>query len=209
MAIMHGGTNELDGARPRAGVIETDSASDAAAAVVAACAVVETAPAPAKKWMSPRARAIVIAWAGACLGIGALGLSATASGWPLLLGSFGASCTLLFAYPEAAFSRARNVIGGHVLSSAVGVVFLHLFGPSWWAMALAAGTAIALMMATDTVHPPAGSNAVIIFTTQAGWSFVLAPTAVGAIALVIGASAYNRWTREATSETVATVAQEA
>ena len=33
-------------------------------------------------------------------------------------------------------------------------------------MAMAVGTAIALMMLTRTVHPPAGSNPVIVFLGQ-------------------------------------------
>ncbi|MGG9999850.1 HPP family protein [Pseudovibrio ascidiaceicola] len=103
----------------------------------------------------------------------------------LLLGSFGASCVLIFGFPEAPFSQPRNIIAGHGLSSFVGLLLLTLFGPTWWALALAAGLAIALMMATRTVHPPAGSNPVIIFLAQPGWDFLLFPTLTGAVLLVI------------------------
>jgi len=161
-------------------------------------------PVPIRAWwwtrwssQGPSLPSIGLAWLGACLGIALLGLSSSATGWPMVLGSFGASCVLLFGYPEAPFSRARSVIGGHVLCSIVGMIFLRLLGPSWWAMGLAAGTALAVMMGTRTVHPPAGSNAVIVFLTQPEWSFVLFPTAIGAVVLTVGAGGYQYLVRKA------------
>jgi CBS-domain-containing membrane protein len=74
-----------------------------------------------------------------------------------VLGSFGASCVLLFGYPDNPFSQPRNVIGGHFLTSLTGLCFLSVLGASWWSMALALATAVALMQLTRTVHPPAGS----------------------------------------------------
>lgn len=113
----------------------------------------------------------------------------------LLLGSFGASCVLVFGYPDVPFSQPRNVLLGHLISSATGLAFMALLGPHWWTVACAVGTAIALMMLTRTVHPPAGSNPVIIFLTQSSWGFLLFPTLVGACLLLIVALAYNNATR--------------
>jgi CBS-domain-containing membrane protein len=62
-------------------------------------------------------------------------------------------------------------------------------------VALAVGTAIALMMATRTVHPPAGSNPVIVFLAQPGWSFLVFPTLAGALVLVLVALVYNNAVR--------------
>jgi CBS-domain-containing membrane protein len=76
-------------------------------------------------------------------------------------------------------------------------VFLAAFGPHWWSVALSVGTAIALMMLTRTVHPPAGSNPVIVFLTQPSWSFLLFPTLVGTLILVAVALIYNNATRDA------------
>lgn len=111
-----------------------------------------------------------------------------------VLGSFGASCILLFGFPEAPFSQPRNVILGHTFCSLIGLVALLLFGPHGWVMAVAVGVAIAFMMLTRTVHPPAGSNPVIVFMMKPGWSFLLFPTLAGAIALVVIATLYlNLW----------------
>lgn len=133
----------------------------------------------------------MLAGTGAALAIGVLGYIATVMHQPLLLGSLGASCVFVFGLPEAPFSQPRNVIAGHVLSSLVGLVFLKVFGPQVWALALALGTAVVLMFATRTVHAPAGSNPVIVFLTQPGWFFLLAPTLLGAAGVVLVALLFN------------------
>ena len=127
------------------------------------------------------------------IGVVAIGIVAAVaeiSQLPLILGSFGASCVIL-GFPDAPFAQPRNVIGGHVISSAVGLACLALFGPQWWAMALAVAVAIGLMQATRLVHPPAGSNPVIVMLTHPGWSFVLFPTLTGAVLLVVVALVYH------------------
>lgn len=136
-------------------------------------------------------RKIILAGAGAALAIGFVGFLAEATHQPLLLGSLGASCTFLFGLPEAPFSQPRNVIAGHVFSSLIGLIFLKFFGPHTWSLGLALGTAVIVMFATRTVHAPAGSNPVIVFMTQPGWSFLLTPTLLGAVGIVIIALLYN------------------
>ena len=116
---------------------------------------------------------------------------------PLILGSFGASCVLVFGFPDAPFSQPRNVIAGHFISSFTGLAVLHLIGPQWWAVAIAVGLAIMLMMLTRTVHPPAGSNPVIVFLTEPAWGFLVFPTLAGALILVATALVYNNATRNA------------
>ena len=113
----------------------------------------------------------------------------------LLLGSFGASCTLCFGFPDAPFSQPRNVLFGHVLSTAIGVASLHVLGPSSWSLALAVATACALMMALRIVHPPAASNPIIVHFGGHGWSYVLLPTAAGAALLVAVALVFHALTR--------------
>lgn len=51
------------------------------------------------------------------------------------------------------------------------------------------------MMLTRTVHPPAGSNPVIIFLTLPGWDFLLYPTLTGALMLVVVALTFNNSVR--------------
>jgi len=123
---------------------------------------------------------ILVASGGVCLAILCVGWLAARSNTVLVLGSFGSSCVLLFGYPDAAFSQPRNFVAGHFLSSLIGLTFLHVVGPQWWAMALATGVATAAMMATRTLHPPAGSNPLIVYLLHSDWSFLWFPTLAGA-----------------------------
>lgn len=141
---------------------------------------------------------VVRAGIGGAVALALVGLLTGASGLPLVLGSFGATCVLVFGYPESPFSQPRSVIGGHVLATAIGLVVLHGLGDGPWCLALATGLAIAAMMLLGVVHPPAGSNPVIVFLLHAGWSFIYAPTAIGAVLVVLWALLWHRLTFKGT-----------
>jgi len=149
--------------------------------------------------LPPRApnKAVALAFVGGFLAIAVIALLAQSLHVALVLGSFGASCVLVFGYPDVPFSQPRNVIAGHVLSTLIGLAFVHLCGPQWWSVALAVGSAIAVMMVTRTVHPPAGSNPVIVFLMKPAWDFALFPTLAGAVILVLVALVFHNITREA------------
>jgi CBS-domain-containing membrane protein len=146
------------------------------------------------------AKAVGLAWLGAFIAIAVVAILTQHLEHMLILGSFGASCVILFAYPDAPFAQPRNTVGGHFLSSLVGLTVVSLLGVTWWALAIAVATAVALMMVTRTVHPPAGSNPVIVWLAAShgglGWDFLLFPTLFGAIAITIVALIYNNVTRE-------------
>jgi len=144
----------------------------------------------------PSGKTIALAFVGGFLAIAVIALLAQSLHVALMLGSFGASCVLVFGYPDVPFSQPRNVIAGHVLSALIGLAFFHGCGPHWWSIALAVGSAIAVMMLTRTVHPPAGSIPVTIFLTQPGWSFAVFPTLAGAVTLVLVALIFHNLTRE-------------
>jgi CBS-domain-containing membrane protein len=145
----------------------------------------------------PSLKSAALAWLGGFFAIAAVALLTDYLAIALVLGSFGASCVLVFGFPDVPFSQPRNVILGHVFSSLIGLAFLAAFGQHWWSVAPAVGTAIAVMMLTRTVHPPAGSNPVIVFLTEPSWSFLLFPTLAGALVVVVVALIYNNVTREA------------
>ncbi len=135
---------------------------------------------------------IVLASGAGSVAIAVLALLGQGLGTTLLLGSFGASSVLLFGYPDSPFSRPRNVILGHLFSALIGLAFTQVLGPTWWSLSLALGTAIGAMMLTRTVHPPAGSNPVIVYLLHPGWGFALFPTLAGAVVLVLLAGACQR-----------------
>jgi CBS-domain-containing membrane protein len=146
-------------------------------------------------------KAVLLAWLGAFIAIAAVALLSNQLSYLLILGSFGASCVILFAYPDVPFAQPRNVIFGHFLSALVGLIFISFFGVAWWSLAAAVATAVAVMMLTRTVHPPAGSNPIIIWLMAAShaditWEFLLFPTLVGAIVITIVSLIFNNLTRE-------------
>lgn len=144
-------------------------------------------------WIAGRPwRAALLAGLGGALTIGLLA-SITASGAvPLLIAPFGASCVLVFGVPASPFARPRNVIGGHLVTALMGLASVSLFGPGPIGIAIGVGLAIAAMMVTDTVHPPAGANPIVVALTHAGWAFLAAPVLIGAAAIVATGVAYNR-----------------
>lgn len=145
----------------------------------------------------PPVRLLMITWIGTFLAIAATALAALETHEMLVLGSFGATCVLLFGFPDSPFSQPRHVIGGHLITSATGLVFLMLFGNTWWSMALATATAISLMQVTRTVHPPAGSNPVIVMLSQPSWWFLLFPTLIGILIIQTVGLVWHRLNRRA------------
>lgn len=145
-------------------------------------------------------KAILMAGIGGMIAISIAALMSARLDQLLVLGSFGASCVILFAYPDVPFAQPRNVIGGHFLSSLIGLLVVSLLGTPWWALGIAVGLAIVAMMFTRTVHPPAGSNPVIVWLAashgQFDWQFLWFPTLFGAIIMTIVALVYNNLTRE-------------
>jgi CBS-domain-containing membrane protein len=52
------------------------------------------------------------------------------------------------------------------------------------------------MVALGVVHPPAGSNPIIIFLGQSNWGFLIFPTLTGVVVIVLVALVYNNLTRK-------------
>lgn len=122
----------------------------------------------------------------ATLGIALLSIGQSVNtDWLLLMAPFGATAVLLFAAPQSPFSRPLNVIGGHLLTAFIGLLFIHYIDIGVWTIPLATGLSIALMILTNTVHPPAGANPILIIQSQQSWLFLIDPVLVGAIGLVL------------------------
>lgn len=83
------------------------------------------------------------------------------AGLPLLLGSTGALCVLLFGRPDAEPVRLWTVAAGQLASAAIAVAVFKAFGRGVAAKALAMAAALAAMMRIDAVHPPGGACAII------------------------------------------------
>ena len=111
---------------------------------------------------------------------------------PYLLASLGGSCVILFGIPDNVMAQPRSFIGGHLVGTTVGLIFSHAFGGGMFSMACAVGTAIALMMITNTIHSPAGADPLIVMAAHPSWSFLAAPLGLGVAILFVGAMLYHR-----------------
>ena len=130
---------------------------------------------------------------GGALGIALMIALAGVASLPLMLAPFTTSIVLVMSAPGSTFARARNVVGGHVVSALAGLVVVHLLGDTHWYAALAVGLAIAAMQLTETMHPPAGINAMIMVVARPEWTFLFVPVLTGAICLVTFATSYHRF----------------
>ncbi|PSL20216.1 HPP family protein [Shimia abyssi] len=129
---------------------------------------------------------------GGAIAIACLALATSQANLSFIMAHFGASCVLLFSVPASPLSQPENVIGGHLQSTFVGLVLTAVLPNVWWAVALAAGLAIALMAALRVTHPPAGANPLVIFAADPGFLFLLFPVLSVAVALVAIATIYHR-----------------
>lgn len=115
----------------------------------------------------------------------------------MIIGSFGASAVLIYGAIKSPMAQPRNLIGGHMLSAVIGVASYKLFFFSpWMASSIAVATAIAVMHATKTLHPPGGATALIaVIGSQKihalGYLYVLVPAGHGAIIMLVVALIVN------------------
>lgn len=144
---------------------------------------------------------IVWSWVGAFLGIMAVAwvdqLFFSGYDLSLMIGSFGASAVLVYGAVRSPLAQPRNLVGGHMLSALVGVICWKLFHPyPWLAESMAVATAIALMHATRTLHPPGGATALIAVIGSPeihnlGFYYVLMPATIGPLILLAVAVLVN------------------
>lgn len=144
---------------------------------------------------------IVWSWLGAFIGIAAVALVQAhvfdGTDLMLMIGSFGTSAVLVYGAIKSPLAQPRNLVGGHFLSALVGVAAFKIFqGQPVLAAATAVATAIAVMLATKTLHPPGGATALIAViggekVHSLGFLYAVIPAAAGAAILLIVALLFN------------------
>ena len=147
------------------------------------------------------AKEMALSWIGAFLGISAVAyinfnlLEGTDA--VMIIGSLGASAVLIYGAIKSPLAQPRNLMGGHVFSALVGVLCFKLLGSEMWlASSVAVATAIALMHATKTLHPPGGATALIAVIGSdkihdLGFLYALVPVALGAATMLLVALVVN------------------
>lgn len=118
-----------------------------------------------------------------------------------LIGSFGASCVLVYGAIQSPLAQPRNLIGGHVISAIIGVTVYKLLPDIIWLTApLAVALSIVVMQVTKTLHPPGGATSLIAVigsekVKALGYMYVLSPVFTGALMLLVVALIFNNMTK--------------
>ena len=111
--------------------------------------------------------------------------------FPLVAIPFATSIVVVLGSPKSEPAQPRALVGGHLVSTIVGLLVVKLCGPSPWAAALAVGAAMIAMHLTGTFHPPAGIDPMVVVVNNMSWGFVLMPIGAGAALLVVFAFAWH------------------
>jgi CBS-domain-containing membrane protein len=122
---------------------------------------------------------------GGAVAIGVMEALSMSTKFPLMAIPFATSIVTVLGSPAAEPAQPRALIGGHLLSTIVGVLVVKICGPAPWAAALAVGLAMIAMHLTRTFHPPAGIDPLVVVVNNMSWSFMLAPVGVGALLLAL------------------------
>ena len=128
---------------------------------------------------------------GATIGIVLLQVLSETSNIALLVAPFGATFVLVFALPESPLVKPRNIIGGYLIATVLGLAFYQFMGNNAISMGLAFGITFVLMQLTKTLHPPAGSIPILIMFSKPDWSYVITPVLVGVILILIYEKFYS------------------
>ena len=121
----------------------------------------------------------------------------------LIVASMGASAVLLFAVPHGPLSQPWSLIGGHLVSAAIGVSCAKFIPDIFIAAPLAVGLAVSAMYYLHCIHPPGGATALSAVVGSSavhelGYQFILTPVLINVIAIISVAIAFNyffKWRR--------------
>lgn len=120
---------------------------------------------------------------GAGLAIALMEVLARLADEPLARVPFVTSIVLVTALPDSEAAKARAIIGGHGLASLAGWLSHTLLDASDMAGSVAVALAALAMIATRTLHPPAGIDAFLIPSQNLTMHWIASPVMIGALLL--------------------------
>ena len=135
--------------------------------------------------------AILAGAAGGAIAIATMEAFSVSAAFPLMAIPFATSIVTVLGSPKAEPAQPRALVGGHLISTIVGLLIVKLCGPAPWAAAIAVGLAMVAMHLTGTFHPPAGIDPLVVVVNNMSWSFLVAPVAVGALLLALFAFVWH------------------
>lgn len=121
-------------------------------------------------------------------------------GITMLTGTYAATAVLVYEAYLSPLAQPRNVIGGYLVSSFVGVSTRLICGfigiPGWGSGAISLSMSIAFMKLTKTIHPPGGGCALIAviggpLIHSLGYGYVLTSTGAAIIMVAVAVLGNN------------------
>ena len=141
----------------------------------------------------PKVVDVARAGLGAALGLLLAGLALRGLGIGWLIAPFGASAVLVYAVPNSPLAQPWSVVMGNALSALVALAVVTALPYPGFAVPLAVGLAIVLMLLTRALHPPGGAVALLVaLGGGADWLQVLGPVTAGSCLLVLIGVLWNR-----------------
>ena len=111
-----------------------------------------------------------------------------------LIASFGSSMVLLYGYPESPFAKPKNILFGHLVTSAIGILFYNFIPlPIYISIPLAVGLGVGLMILLDVTHPPAGGNPIIVILGSVSFDYLFSPILTGCLIIIVFGIILNKF----------------
>ena len=103
-----------------------------------------------------------------------------------LIASFGSSMVLLYGYPESPFAKPKNILFGHLVTSAIGIIFYNYVPlPIFILIPLAVGMGVGIMILINVTHPPAGGNPIIVILGSVSFEYLISPILTGCLIIIV------------------------
>ncbi|MCV7423477.1 HPP family protein [Mycobacterium yunnanensis] len=134
-----------------------------------------------------RLRVIVVETLASLAALALVGALTVVTHDPWLIPPFAASMALIVGGAHFPLAQPRNVIGGHVASSVVGVLVGLIGMDALWAGALAGALALSAMKLLRVSHSPAAATAMIaVAPVGPRWEFVVLVGCAAVILVAVG-----------------------
>jgi CBS domain-containing membrane protein len=117
--------------------------------------------------------------------------------YPMLIASMGASAVILFIIPNSPLAQPWPLVGGQLVSTAIGVASAQLVTDTAFASAYAVGGSVLAMLLLRCLHPPGAAAALAPVLgghpiTTLGYGFVLMPVGLNVAVMLMMAIVINR-----------------
>src|SRR5260370_10945674 len=106
--------------------------------------------------------AIFAGAAGGAVAIAGMEAFSARAVFPLVAIPFATSIVIVLGSPKAEPAQPRALIGGHLVSTFVGLLIVKLLGPAPWAAALAAGCVLGAMHMCGTLSPSGPMRTLVV-----------------------------------------------